>query len=166
MFYIKNTIFLYLTPRQKSALISYLRTFVKKNENLSTDDIIDKFYEDEIYYKNMNNPHFEFVLGYFSNDDFLKDLKIYINSIFNELKQKERLKPILEKHKQLQKEQKKKFLDYKMSKMPPTKKQLFFYDKITKTHNIKKKDTTNASRLDIKNWIMEIIEENEQKDND
>ena len=34
---------------------------------------------------------------------------------------------------------------------------------IARAHNIKeeKKDTTNASRLDLRNWIMEIIEKNE-----
>ena len=46
-----------------------------------------------------------------------------------------------------------------MSKLKPTQKQLMYYDKITSNHNIKKKDTTNASRLDLRNWIMEIINE-------
>ena len=34
MFYIKNQVFLYLTPRQKSMLFSYFASFVKKNKNL------------------------------------------------------------------------------------------------------------------------------------
>ena len=38
------------------------------------------------------------------------------------------------------------------------KKQLAYYEKITKAHGIEKKDTENASRLDLRNWIMEIIE--------
>ena len=45
-----------------------------------------------------------------------------------------------------------------MSKLKPTKKQLLYYEKITKAHNVEKKDTQNASRLDLRNWIMEIIE--------
>ena len=49
--------------------------------------------------------------------------------------------------------------DYKMSKLKPTKKQLWYYDKITKAHGVEKKDTDGASRLDLKNWIMEIIDE-------
>ncbi len=67
MYYIKNTIFLFLTPRQKSMLLSYIRSFVKRNSSLKTDDIIDKFIETETYYKNLGNPHFEFVFDYFSN---------------------------------------------------------------------------------------------------
>ena len=48
-----------------------------------------------------------------------------------------------------------------MSKLKPTKKQLFYYDKIASAHGVEKKDTENASRLDLKNWIMEILEEND-----
>ena len=44
--------------------------------------------------------------------------------------------------------------------MKPTKKQLYYYEKLTHTHNIEKKDTESASRLDLKNWIMDIIEQN------
>ena len=50
-----------------------------------------------------------------------------------------------------------------MSKLPPTKKQLFYYEKISKAHGVKMKSTEGATRLDLKNWIMEIIEQNEQE---
>ena len=67
----------------------------------------------------------------------------------------------MQKQKELAKIARKKAQDYKMSKLKPTKKQLLYYDKITTWHNTEKKDTTNASRLDLRNWIMEIIEKNE-----
>ena len=47
-----------------------------------------------------------------------------------------------------------------MSKLKPTKKQLFYYEKIAKAHNVPLKDTSNASRLELRNWIMEILDEN------
>ena len=36
-----------------------------------------------------------------------------------------------------------------------------YYDKLTKAHGIEKKEVEGASRLDLRNWIMEIIEKNE-----
>ena len=52
----------------------------------------------------------------------------------------------------------KKAQEFKMSKLKPTKKQLLYYEKITRAHNVPKKDIENASRLDLRNWIMEILE--------
>lgn len=158
MFNLKNTIFLDFTPRQKAMLFSFLKSFVKKNKELKTEDIIDKFIEDENYYYEINNPHFEFVIKHFEKEDFIRDLKTFINAVFLELEQKEKMKPLIEKQKEFQKEQRKRANDFKMSKLKPTKKQLFYYEKVSKAHGIEMKDTTNATRLDLKNWIMEIID--------
>ena len=68
------------------------------------------------------------------------------------------MEPYLDKQKQIAKELRKKAQDFKMSKLRPTKKQLLYYEKISKAHNVEKKDITNASRLDLRNWIMEILE--------
>ena len=76
-YYIKQSLFLYLTPRQKSQLISYLKSFIKKNSKLSTADILDKFIEEENYYRDIDNPHFEFILEYLDNDEFFREFKIY-----------------------------------------------------------------------------------------
>ena len=162
MFNIKNDIFLDFTPRQKSMLVSFLKSFVKKNEGLNTLDIIDKFIEDETYYSEIGNPHFEFVIEHFEEEDFIRDLKTFINAVFYELEQKEKIKPLIEKQKAYQKEQRKRANDFKMSKLKPTKKQLFYYEKVAKAHGIKMKETTNASRLDLRNWIMDIIEPKEE----
>ncbi len=158
---IKAIVFLYLTPRQKSQLLGTLKAYFKKFPNLSIDDLIDKFLEDEKYYLDIENPHFEFVKDYFNDDRFYNDLKKFFEFCSYEKKQKELIKPYIDKQKELAKIQRKKAQEYKMSKLKPTKKQLFYYDKITKAHNIEKKDTQNASRLDVRNWIMEILEKYE-----
>lgn len=158
---IKNILFLYLTPRQKSQLLGTLKAYHKKFIDLSNLDIIDKFLEDEKYYIEIENPHFEFLKDYFEDDLFLKELKKYFDFLSFQNEQLKQMEPYLQKQKELLKIQRKKAQEFKMSKLPPTKKQLFYYDKITKSHNIEKKDTTSASRLDLKNWIMEIIENNE-----
>ena len=155
---IKNILFLYLTPRQKSQLLGTLKSYSKKFSSLSTEELAYKFLEDEKYYLDIENPHFEFVKDYFDDDIFLKDLKKFFDYCAWEKRQKELLEPYLNKQKEQAKILRKKAQEYKMSKMKPTKKQLLYYEKITKAHNVEKKDTQNASRLDLRNWIMEIIE--------
>ena len=107
-YHIKQNLFLYLTPRQKSQLLSFLKSFVKKYSSLSIDDIFDKFTEEENYYKDIENPHFEFIIEYLENEDFYKDFKIYAKSIFDELKYKEAQRPVIEAQKAKAKEFRKK----------------------------------------------------------
>ena len=161
MFYIKQNLFLYLTPRQKSQLLSFLKSFVKKHSNLSVEDILDKFIEEENYYSEINNPHFEFILDYLEDEDFMLEFKIFAKSVFEEMKYKETQKPIIEAQKAKAKEFRKKAQDFKMSKMKPTKKQLYYYEKVARAHGIAMKDVSNASRLDLRDWIMEIIDPKE-----
>lgn len=158
---IKNSLFLYLTSRQKSQLLGTLKAYSKKFE-LSAEDLACKFLEDEKYYYDMNNPHFEFVMDYFDDDKFFKELIKFFDYCVWEKKQKELLEPYLDKQKEIAKQMRKKAQEYKMSKLKPTKKQLLYYEKITKAHNIEKKDVQNASRLDLRNWIMEILDNNQQ----
>lgn len=158
---IKSCVFLYLTSRQKSQLIGTLKAYFKKFPSLNEDEIIDKFLEDEKYYIDIQNPHFEFLSDYFEDDNFYNDLKKFFKYCSYEKRQMELMEPYKQKQKELMKLQRKKAQEFKMSKLKPTKKQLFYYEKIAKAHNIKMKDTKEASRLDVRNWIMEILEEND-----
>ena len=91
-----------------------------------------------------------------------KELKILINENKKQLEIKEKQKPFLEKQKQIAKEQRKKASEFKMSKQPPTKKQLYYYEKLCKKYNLDMDDTSSLSKLDLKNKISEIID-NEQE---
>jgi len=157
---IKNSLFLYLTPRQKSQLLGTLKSYSKKFE-LNSEDLAYKFLEDEKYYLDIENPHFEFVKDYLDDELFFKELKKFFDFCQYEKRQKELMEPYLDKQKQIAKEARKRAQDFKMSKLKPTKKQLLYYEKIAKAHNIVKKDTENASRLDLRNWIMEILNNEE-----
>ncbi len=154
---IKATLFLYLTSRQKTQLLGTLKSYFKKFKETPIEDIAYKFIEDEQYYFNIQQPHFEFVIEYLENEKFLKDIKKYLNFCAFEEKQKETMEPYLQKQKEFAREQRKKAQEYKMSKLKPTKKQLLYYEKLTSAHGIEKKDTKDASRLDLKNWIMDIL---------
>ncbi|MBQ8635059.1 hypothetical protein IJ425_02780 [bacterium] len=159
---IKNILFLYLTSRQKSQLLGTLKAYSKKFD-LNSEDLVYKFLEDEKYYLDIDNPHFEFVKDYLEDDKFFNELKKFFDYCAWEKRQKELLEPYLDKQKELAKQARKRAQEFKMSKLKPTKKQLLYYEKITKAHNVSKKDTENASRLDLRNWIMEILDGSEKE---
>jgi len=156
---IKSSVFLYLTPRQKSQLLGTLKSYFKKYNELSIDDLCNKFLDDENYYLEINNPHFEFIKDYLNNDEFYRDMKKYFLYLEFEQKQKEKFESIIKERKEKERKLRKKAQEYKMSKLKPTKKQIYYYEKLIKSYNIERKDVENASRLDLKNWIMEIIDE-------
>ncbi|MBR1616843.1 hypothetical protein IJ670_01695 [bacterium] len=156
---IKSSVFLYLTKRQKSQLLGTLKSYFKKFQEKSKDEIIQKFLDDEKYYIDMNNPHFEFVGEYFNSDVFYRDIKKYFVFLDFEQKQKAQMEPYLQKKKEQEKLLRKKAQEFKMSKLKPTQKQIKYYEKLSKAHNVELKDINTASRLDLRNWIMEIIDE-------
>ena len=155
---IKSQIFLYLTSRQKSQLLGTLKSYFKKFE-LNIEELSYKFLEDEKYYLDIGNPHFEFMKDYLDSNIFLKDMEKYFKFLNYEKSMKEKLKPYLEKQKELQKKQRKKAQDFKMSKQKPTLKQIKYYEKLCRAHNKEMKDLTGATKLNLRDWIMEIINE-------
>ena len=65
----------------------------------------------------------------------------------------------------MEKEQRKKAAYFKLSKEEPTKQQLYYYDKLCQKYKLDKKDTNDLSRLDLKNLIGKIIEDENQHTN-
>ena len=162
MYEIKKQIYLNFTKNQKAALCSFLRALVKKSPELSADEVFDKFIEDETYYYNQGAPHFEWIIDEFEKDEFQKQLVIYIVECKKQLELKDAQKPLIEKQKALMKEQRKRARDFKLSKEPPTKKQLYYYDKLCKKYKIEKENTDSSSRLELMKMIERIV--NEHKD--
>lgn len=163
MYYLKNTLFLDLTKNQKASLMSFLKSFTKKHNDKSAQDIIELFIEDETYYFELKNPHFEWIIEEFEKESFLKEIERYILAIKKDLEMKEAQKPYLEKQKAIMKEQRKKQQLFIMSKQPPTKKQLFYYDKLCEQRKIAPNDTNGLSRLDLKEMISTILEDSDAK---
>lgn len=159
MSYVKNKIFLSLSKTQKSALCNYLRALVKKSPDFCVEEIFKNFILDEQYYFKMNNPHFEFLQEFLFDENFKKETLSYLNECKKYYDYKESQKPLIEAQKQFEKEKRNYLKQVKMSKEPPTKKQLYYYDCLCKKYSIDKKDTSNLSKLDVKNIISEILNE-------
>ncbi|MBR1681373.1 hypothetical protein IJ707_06265 [bacterium] len=148
-----------MSKTQKSALCNFLRALVKKSPDFCVSEIFDKFIEDEEYYFKIHNPHFEFLQELLYDEDFKKECLLYLNDCKKYYDYKEAQQPLIDAQKQFEKEKRNFLKQVKMSKEPPTKKQLYYYDRLCKKYSIEKKDTNNLSKLDLKQLISEILDE-------
>ncbi|HSA06537.1 MAG TPA: hypothetical protein P5556_05110 [Candidatus Gastranaerophilales bacterium] len=160
---VKNQILNYLTKAQKSGICHYIASFVKKHYKKELPEIVELFIEEEKYYLDIKQSRFPWLNEYIENDDFLKDVELYIKENQKACFYKETQKPIYEQQKLYAKEQRKKVQDFKMSKQPPTKAQTYYYKSLCKKYNFEPElDLETASRLDFKTAISEILEKTKQ----
>ena len=75
---------------------------------------------------------------------------------------KESQKPFVEAQKEFEKKKRKFLQEVKMSKELPTKKQLYYYEKLCKRYDIEQKDTENLSKLDLRDEIERILNDHEK----
>ena len=73
---------------------------------------------------------------------------------------KEKQRPIIEANKAYEKKKRKFLQEVKMSKEPPTKKQLYYYDRLCKKYNIEKIEL--SSKLEARDLIDKIISEHSE----
>ncbi len=159
MYQIKNRIYLNFDKTQKSAVCNYLRALTKQNLSLGVSGVLKKFTEDEKYYLELNASRFPFLAEVIDNAEFLKDTEDYIKECVKYYEYKEKQKPLIQAQKEFDKKKRKFLQEVKMSKESPTKKQLYYYDRLCKKYNIEKKNTEELSRLDLKNEIERILNE-------
>lgn len=159
MYQIKNQIYQDMTKTQKSALCNFLRALVKKSPQMSVDDIYDKFVEDERYYLEINNPHFEFLEDYLDSDKFMEESILYLKECRKYYDYKKKQEPIIQAQKEFEKKKREFLKEVKMSKEAPTKKQLYYYDRLCKKYNIEKKELT--SKLEARDEIDKILNEHD-----
>ena len=157
MYEIKKQIYLDLTKNQKSSLLSYLRAFTKKFLQSDEKEILNKFVEDEKYYLEINSSRFEFLKDIIEQDDFLSDTLKYIKECKKYYENKEKQRPVIEAQKAYEKQKREFLKKVKMSKEKPTKKQLYYYEKLCKKYGLEQKELT--SKLQALEEIDKIIEE-------
>lgn len=148
-----------MTKNQKSALCGFLRAFVKKSPELSVQEILDKFLEDERYYLEINASRFEFLADVIDDDQFLNDTELFLKECRKYYDYKKKQEPIIQAQKEFEKKKRKFLQEVKMSKEQPTKKQLYYYEKLCKRYGIEKKEL--ASKLEARDEIDKILSEHE-----
>lgn len=148
-----------MTKNQKSALCGFLRALVKKSPELSVQEILDKFLEDERYYLEINASRFEFLADVIDDDQFLNDTGLFLKECRKYYDYKKKQEPIIQAQKEFEKKKRKFLQEVKMSKEQPTKKQLYYYEKLCKKYGIEKKEL--ASKLEARDEIDKILSEHE-----
>ena len=162
MYQIKNRIYLNFDKTQKSAICNYLRAIVKQLVNsgeYSVEKILNRFIEDEKYYLELNASRFPFLADIIEDTEFLKDTEDYIKECIKYYEYKEKQRPIIEAQKEFEKKKRKFLQEVKMSKEKPTKKQLYYYERLCKKYSIEKKNTEELSKLDLRDEIERILNE-------
>ena len=157
MYEIKKQIYLDFTKNQKSALCNYLRALVKKSPDWSVEEIWESFVADEKYYLELNCSRFEFLAEVIDEQWFESDSIKYLKECKKYYDYKEKQRPIIEANKEFEKKKRKFLQEVKMSKEAPTKKQLYYYDRLCKKYGIEKKEL--ESKLEARNIIDKIITE-------
>ena len=161
MYEVKNRIYLNLTKTQKSALCNFFRALDKKSPELLEEEILEKFIEDEKYYLEINASRFEFLSEIIDDDDFLEDTRTYIKECRKYYDYKKSQEPYIQAQKEFEKRKRKFLQEVKMSKDAPTKKQLYYYDRLCKKYNIEKKEL--SSKLEARDEIDRIINEHDYR---
>lgn len=157
MYEIKKQIYLNFTKNQKSALCNFLRALVKKSEGQTVETILENFLEDEKYYLEQNCSRFEFLEPIIDEEEFLSDTKKYLKECKKYYDYKEKQRPLIEAQKEYDRRKRKFLQEVKMSKEAPTKKQLYYYDRLCKKYNLEKLGL--SSKLEARNEIDRIISE-------
>lgn len=157
MYEIKKQIYRDFTKNQKAALLSFLRALVKKTPDKSVDEILENFIEDERYYLEINASRFEFLKDYLDDENFLKDTSLYLTECRKYYDYKKKQEPIIQANREFEKKKRKFLQEVKMGKEPPTKKQLYYYEKLCKRYNLEKKEL--SSKLEARDEIDKILTE-------
>lgn len=157
MYEVKKQIYLNFTKNQKSALCNYIRALVKKYPQLNADEIFDKFTDDEKYYLELDCSKFEFLKDFLSENWFKNDTTKFIKACKKYYDYKESQRPVIEANKAFEKQKREFLKKVKMSKEQPTKKQLYYYEKLCKKYGLDKKEL--ASKLEAMEEIDKIITE-------
>ncbi len=157
MYEVKKQIYLDFTKNQKASLCTFLRALVKKTPEQTIEEILNNFLDDERYYLEINASRFEFLKDFLDDDKFLQDTRLFLNECRKYYDYKKKQEPIIQANKEFEKKKRKFLQEVKMSKEAPTKKQLYYYERLCKKYNIEKKKL--SSKLEAKNEIDKILTE-------
>lgn len=159
MYQTKQRIYSYFDKTQKSSLCSFLRSFVKQHLNSAPEDILEKFVEEQKYYFEINASRLPCIENMLNQAEFLNETLDFISACKKYYDLKKAEAPFIAKQKEFEKQKRKFLQEIKMSKEPPTQKQLYYYNRLCEKYNIEKKDENGLSKLDLRNEIEKIINE-------
>lgn len=153
-----------LSQIQRKQLLSFLKSFITKQEILDKNNIFEDFCDEQSYYIEIGRPYFSFMPEVLCDEIFLKDLKGIISELVFKENQKRLQEPMKQKQKEFAKLQRKKAQEYKMHREKPTPRQVSYYKSLCKKNNKAPKDCSLLSKLEIRDLIQAMIEKNDFSD--
>lgn len=156
MYEVKSRIFLELSKTQKTALCNYLRALTKQSADKDCAEILAKFIDDETYYLQINSSRFEFLKEIIEDEKFISDAKLYISECKKYYDYKKSQEPLKQAQKEFDKKRRKFLQEVKMSKEPPTKKQISYYNSLCKRFGQDAKCIEELSKKDLRDLINEL----------
>lgn len=155
---VKKELFNYLTKAQKSDFCHYVASYVKKHYQKQAVEILNSLIEDEKHYLLIESSRFPWLEEFLDSEELGKDLELYIKECRKKCEYAEKQRPYYEKQKAFAREQRRLAQERKMSRLPPTRAQLAFYERLCKKYKPENViDTKTASRLDLKRAIETVL---------
>ena len=93
------------------------------------------------------------------DNKFLDETLLYLKECRKYYDYRKKQEPIIQAQKEFEKKKRAFLREVKMSKEQPTKKQLYYYDRLCKKYSIEKKELT--SKLEARNEIEKILNEHD-----
>ena len=152
------------TKTQQTSLKNYIKTFVKKNCEKSSKDILNCLLEDLKYDFALDNSRYFWLKDYIDDKNLIKELLLLIDKNKKMLQYKESQKPYLEKQKAAAKIYRQKLKKLKQSKEKPTKKQISYYNSLCEKMGIQKADITDKSKADLIELIGQLVEKEKKNE--
>ena len=159
MYDVKKRVYLSFSKTQKSALCNYLKSFVKKFPDLSVEELWEKFYEDEKYYLERKSSRFEFLYDIIDDESFLNDTFFFLQECKKFFEYKKVQQPFIEAQKAYEKQKRTFLKELKMKSEKPTKKQIYYYDRLCVKYGLDKGNVEEFTKFDLKERISRIIDE-------
>ena len=146
------------TKTQQASLKNHIKTFVKKNFDKPSKDILNCFIEDLKYDFSLDNSRYFWLKDYLDDKNLVKELLFLIDKNKKLLQYKESQKPYIEKQKAKAKVYRQKLKKLKQSHEKPTKKQISYYNSLCEKLGIEKTDITDKSKADLIELIGQLVE--------
>ena len=153
-----------LPKYKKSVLVSFVKTFVKKQDSDNEGLVFKRFIEELNYQIGIKNSLYLWTEDFLDDKNFCRDIKRLIKTYSIRKKIKEKQKSYLKKQKLYKKENYLKSLSLRQAHEKPTLKQIKYYSFLCKNHNIRQEEIEGKSKLDLIILINEVLskDKNEQ----
>ncbi|MCR5260595.1 MAG: hypothetical protein K6C94_02035 [Candidatus Gastranaerophilales bacterium] len=132
---------------------------MKKSDICDKKELLKRLSDELKYEVRLENTRYFWLKEYLDDEDFYKDLSLWVQRYLQAIKQKQCQAQYTEKRKMYLKTVRKNLLKNRQSHEKPTAKQIKYYNYLCEKYGIAAENTEDKSKLDLINLINGIINE-------